>query len=112
MADKIISENPVPAREGLVCKNCGTYFVDFEKTGLLGCPMCYYAFEIELKPLLRQIHGSDKHIGSRPVKLRKKGNTNELNQLRENLHTAIEAQKYEEAARLRDLIKDIERQSR
>jgi len=99
-----------PSEEELVCKNCGIRYRDFERTGLFGCPRCYDAFFEALKVLLRRIHGSDKHIGSRPFKLRQRGKSQDLNQLREQLQVAISNQDYEKAAHLRDLIKDIERQ--
>lgn len=95
----------------LVCTRCGTHYADFEQSGLLGCPDCYLSFENKITSLLVRIHGSSKHIGSRPVHLRMKGSVANLNQLKTQLKTAITRQNYEEAARLRDLIKDIERQN-
>lgn len=90
------------------CEHCGITKDQFERTGLLGCGRCYETFREDLKFILRRIHGSNKHIGTRPPALRKvKGNA-DIEQLRRRLQEAIASEKFEEAARLRDLITDLE----
>ena len=51
------------------CPQCGYDYSQFKKIGRLGCPECYRAFEVQLMPLLRHIHGNTQHSGKTPKKL-------------------------------------------
>ena len=92
------------------CPNCGLTFEDFRKIGRLGCSECYITFKKYLVPLLKRIHGSTQHIGKSPIRvgkgLKKKI---DLQELRNSLQKAIETEAFEEAARLRDQIKELEK---
>jgi len=94
----------------LVCKSCGMTIGQFEKTGVLGCSDCYIVFDETLKNLLRRIHGSNKHIGNRPVKYRKRVERPNIDSLKLELQKAIENEEYERAATIRDTIRDVESQ--
>lgn len=93
------------------CQQCGTRKTDFEQTGLLGCGMCYETFKDDLKFILRRIHGSNKHIGHRPMSARQTGSLPDIKVLKRKLRSAIQDENFEEAAKLRDLIRDVESQS-
>ncbi len=92
------------------CPSCGLSYADFKKFGRLGCGDCYSAFKKYLGPLLKRIHGSNIHVGKSPLKvtkiLRKKIDAQDL---RTKLQKAIEAEEFEEAARVRDQIKELEK---
>ena len=91
------------------CDVCGLKFVDFRNTGRLGCPHDYQAFREELLPLLENIHGETKHCGKTPRRLpQNKQTQSELIQLRKQLLSAVNREAYEEAARLRDRIRQLE----
>jgi protein arginine kinase activator len=91
------------------CEICGTKFVDIRKTGRLGCPHDYEVFRDELVPLLESIHGETRHCGKSPRRLPQNKQTQaELTQLRKQLQQAINKEAYEEAARLRDRIRQLE----
>lgn len=94
----------------LKCTACGQTFEDFKKIGRLGCSECYVSFKKYLGPLLKRIHGSNIHFGKSPVKpvkaARKKTDPADL---RLRLQKAIELEDFEEAARIRDQIKELER---
>jgi protein arginine kinase activator len=96
----------------LICSRCGLSIGQFEKTGVLGCSDCYKAFEEPLRNLLRRIHGSNKHIGGRPVNFRRLSKADDIKTLRDQLNNAIESEDYEKAAGLRDVIRDMEYQKR
>jgi len=96
---------------GRCCPKCNTSLNKFEKTGLLGCDECYHFFEKELAMLLRRIHGSNKHIGSRPRPRRIISSAKDLVKLRAELAQAISKEKFERAAELRDLLRDAEREA-
>ncbi|MBL7157296.1 MAG: UvrB/UvrC motif-containing protein [Candidatus Omnitrophica bacterium] len=95
---------------GIKCPGCGFTFQKFRKIGRLGCPNCYDAFRSQLSPLLRKIHGYDRHTGKTPDKKRVvKDATVLLGDLKARLAKAIEHEEFEEAARLRDQIRSIEK---
>lgn len=92
------------------CKNCGLSYADFKKIGRLGCGECYGAFRKYLGPLLKRIHGSTLHFGKSPARGTKA--TKEkvgLTALRYKLQQAIDAEAFEEAAKIRDQIKELEK---
>src|SRR5262245_47248686 len=91
------------------CKHCGIKFVEFRNSGRLGCPHDYSEFQEELTPLLENIHGETKHVGKTPRRLpQTKQAQSELIQLRKQLHQAVTKEAYEEAAKLRDRIRQLE----
>jgi protein arginine kinase activator len=91
------------------CPNCGMTYQNFRKLGRLGCSVCYDAFKKELAPLLKRIHGSDRHVGKVPLKGGKTiKDTRTLQDLKLQLEKAIQTEEFEEAAKLRDKIRDLE----
>jgi protein arginine kinase activator len=99
-------EPGAPQRE---CSFCGIKFTDFRNTGRLGCPHDYQEFREELAPLLENIHGETKHCGKTPRRLpQNKQTQSELIQLRKQLQGAVGREAYEEAAKLRDRIRQLE----
>jgi protein arginine kinase activator len=94
---------------GKQCEACGIKFLEFRNAGRLGCPHDYDAFKEELLPLLESIHGDNRHQGKTPRRLPKaKTAQAELGQLRKKLAQAVQDEAYEEAARLRDRIRQLE----
>ncbi len=95
------------------CTVCGMSYRDFARAGRLGCSNCYNTFEDRLDPLLRRIHGSEKHVGKAPVHsggaalIRR-----ELETLKSDLATAIAKEAYEKAAEIRDRIRELEKAPR
>ncbi len=91
------------------CPACEFVYSDFKKSGRFGCPECYDAFETQLIPLLRQIHGSTQHEGKTPKQLGPKAVIRkELMDLKKELSRAIQGERYEDAAKIRDQIKALE----
>lgn len=90
------------------CPVCKTTYDEFKKTGRLGCDRCYDEFKTIVESTLSQIQPSTVHkgklSGAAGEKIRKK---NELDELEEKLKRAILDEKYEDAAILRDKIKEI-----
>ncbi len=84
------------------CKNCNMSYDQFEKLGKFGCEHCYNAFEGELPALFKRIHGSDIHVGELHSKKLK------LQELKAQLSESILKEDYENAAILRDKIKEIQ----
>jgi protein arginine kinase activator len=90
----------------LVCPACGIRYMEFRAQGRLGCPHDYAVFRAGLLTLLRRIHRAERHVGKRPRRPGPGPNRRaELMDLRHRLRQAVDAENYEEAARLRDLLR-------
>lgn len=95
---------------GFKCANCGLTYQDFKRTGRLGCSECYSNFKKYLAPLLKKIHGSTQHVGKTPRMAAPRAKKKvDLTDLRMKLQQAINNEEFEEAARLRDKIKELEK---
>ena len=92
------------------CPGCGSTWQMFEKTGLCGCGVCYESYMDDLSVVLRRIHGSNRHIGSRPRSCRQVVDQTKINNFRVQLDRAIKNENFEKAAELRDMIRDAERE--
>jgi len=96
-------------KEALRCKSCGISFDDFGKSGRLGCPECYQTFSKLLLPLIKRIHRSVQHVGKKPTKISGEVKFHmELRELHERLRKLVEQEAFEDAAKVRDLIKQLE----
>jgi len=88
------------------CRRCGFTQADLKKAGRLGCPDCYRTFADALEGLLKSMHKGTRHVGKVPAALRQVEDTRELiKQLQKQLAKAIEEEQFEQAAVLRDAIK-------
>jgi protein arginine kinase activator len=92
----------------LACPVCGIKYMEFRAEGRLGCPHDYAAFRAGLAPLLKRIHRSTRHVGKSPRRVPSPNQESELLALRTELRAAVEGERYEEAARVRDLIRQKE----
>ena len=103
-------ESPADQEE-LVCRDCGLSYRNFRTTGKLGCPSCYTVFGSDLTQLLEKIHqGTIQHRGKVPHRVdREITRRKEIEELRTELRQAVEHEKYELAASLRDRIHSLER---
>ncbi len=108
MAENLYPESA--AKVGAVqCGSCGLRYSQFARTGRLGCPGCYGAFEVQLKQILRRVHGSTRHKGKGPSRGEAfSEHRRDLARLREELSRAVEREEFETAARLRDQIRRME----
>ena len=94
---------------GRRCEKCGVTEEQIANQGLLGCGDCYPFFADRVKPLLRKIHGSTRHIGKVPERTGGKARlVKEINLLKNNLREAVKREDFEQAALVRDLIRDLE----
>ena len=93
----------------VVCKECGMSYEEFGRTGRLGCANCYQAFEKLLLPLIKRIQRDVRHHGKVPSKAPSDiKQTLELRELQERLRKSIQAETFEEAAKIRDRIQQLE----
>jgi protein arginine kinase activator len=92
----------------LKCPRCGFTQADFKKSGRLGCPECYVTFAEGLRGLLKTMHKGTRHTGKAPEALRAtRENAGLLKTLQTKLAKAIKDENYEQAAQVRDEIKQL-----
>lgn len=129
----VITPIPMLGRE-LRCQKCGLTFDDFMNTGKFGCSNCYEEFEEKIDPILKNIHGSNRHIGrlgsviegnniaqdkevikgnfeKQEIENRNDKNDKKfqhIEDLKADLKLAIKEERYEDAAKIRDEIKKEE----
>lgn len=94
------------------CPSCGFTYQDFKKVGRFGCGECYEAFRKQLDPLLKRIHGSNRHVGKVPLTAGKAVKEitvlQSIKELKSQLEKAIQTEEFEQAAKLRDRIRELE----
>ena len=111
------------------CKTCGMTYDDFIDSGMFGCEDCYDTFSGPIDSLLKNLHGTSRHIGRGPgskaskikiesddkeeKKEKEKANKPEdkKTELQRELDKAIKEERYEDAAKLRDQIKALDKDS-
>lgn len=92
----------------LKCPRCGFSQADFKKSGRLGCPECYKTFAEGLEGLLKTMHKGICHEGKVPeTHQASREQSDRLKLLQKKLAKAIEQENFEEAAQLRDQIKQM-----
>ncbi|MCL2372861.1 MAG: UvrB/UvrC motif-containing protein [Defluviitaleaceae bacterium] len=91
------------------CKNCGMKFEEFRTGGKLGCNACYDIFPRPVEALIKNVQANTRHVGKIPkragVTLIQKRQADEL---RSRMNKAVADENFEEAARLRDQIRQLE----
>ncbi|KGP89761.1 hypothetical protein N780_09360 [Pontibacillus chungwhensis BH030062] len=98
--------------QSLKCGHCGLTYDEFKRVGKFGCANCYKTFDERLNPIFRRVHsGNTIHNGKVPK--RKGGQLHvqrEMDQKRSELQALIHQEEFEEAAKVRDQIRTLERQ--
>lgn len=92
------------------CPACHMRWSDYRKTSRLGCPGCYDAFGEDLAPLLKNIQKGTVHKGKTPAAAgaAPAEPVPDPTELKRRLIAAVEAESFEEAARLRDAIRRLD----
>lgn len=104
----LIVESDTPGG-GAACPACGFSFDKFQQVGRLGCSECYAAFREEIERRLKGMHKGTVHVGRVPEGLLAAHEKRQrLQKLHERLEQAVASENYEEAAGLRDEIREIE----
>ena len=108
--DAFFQTLPIGSVVDTKCSQCGLRVSDFRRTGRLGCEKCYEAFREPLAEVLEKAQGGKiKHVGRVPGMTGEEASRREdLAALQRKLKQAIEAEAYEDAARLRDKIRAID----
>ncbi|MFD2114986.1 UvrB/UvrC motif-containing protein [Paenibacillus yanchengensis] len=101
---------PTDAQQSMRCEECGLTYTQFSKIGRFGCSSCYQQFSPRLDPLLKRVHGNTTHSGKVPKRTGGRIQCKrEIEQLRKEMQTYIQQEEFEQAASLRDRIRELER---
>jgi protein arginine kinase activator len=102
-------EEEIKEKEGLVCPGCGMTYEEFKKVAKFGCAKCYDAFETNLLKIFKEIHGSNTYRG-RPYKRDSEsaGLVKRKRELEKALEIAIKNENFEDAAKIRDELKELQ----
>lgn len=98
-----LTTKDTPKDEGKTCV-CGITFSDFCETGMLGCAQCYQTFESELAPIVTRAQSGRTQQKNRNMPL---SVDVEIAELQSELDAAVKREEYEQAAILRDRIREL-----
>jgi len=92
------------------CPVCGIDLKTIKKNGKVGCSNCYNEFKDILLPIIKSIHGGIENKGKIPVNTSRKIRLEKnIRDLRNKLQNEIIIENFEEAAKIRDKIKKLEK---
>jgi protein arginine kinase activator len=94
---------------GKQCPTCGFTLDDLRRVRRFGCSDCYTAFHEEVAQMVRGMHKGTSHVGKVPEGLMAtQFRTQRIEELRSRLDQAIASESYEEAAGIRDEIRNLD----
>jgi protein arginine kinase activator len=98
----------------LKCSKCGMTYKEFTRVGKFGCAECYQTFSDRLNPIFRRVHsGNTRHDGKVPKRIGSNiHQKRKLEQYRSKLQQLIENEAFEQAANVRDQIKELKKELR
>lgn len=97
------------SEEQLKCPSCHLTFNKFLEIGKFGCATCYEAFRAQLPLIFGKLHnGRSAHMGKIPVSFNKVyAIKRKIEEIRTQMQLAVEAERFEEAAALRDEVNEL-----
>lgn len=115
---ELLAQGPSPMMEAIAggeggstmlsCSTCGLTPIDFKKHHRLGCPDCYTELASFVMPMLVNMQKDQIHHGKTPRRmLARIERQRETSQLEADLAAAINDERFEEAANLRDALKSL-----
>ncbi len=94
---------------GKQCVTCGFTLDDLRRVRRFGCSDCYATFGEEVAQMVRGMHKGTSHIGKVPEGLMAiQFRSQRIEELRSRLDQAIASESYEEAAGIRDEIRNLD----
>ena len=98
-----------PPGNGKKCATCGFTLDDLRRVRRFGCSDCYATFSEEVAQMVRGMHKGTSHIGKVPEGLMAiQFRSQRIEELRSRLDQAIASESYEEAAGIRDEIRNLD----
>lgn len=112
LADSVLAAGSATtpiAEVGETCPGCGFSRSKFQQTGRLGCSQCYLTFSDDILSRLGPMHRGLRHFGKHPEGYEGDAFAERLlEECEERLAAAVAAENYEEAARIRDEVRQLQ----
>ncbi len=91
------------------CEDCGMTILQYKENSLLGCSTCYETFQEELEHIIAKVQDNHtQHVGRAPAQTSVEQNRHLLiRRLLKKLESAVHEEEYEEAAVLRDQLREL-----
>jgi protein arginine kinase activator len=103
-----VKSQAAAAGDGRKCATCGFTLDDLRRVRRFGCSDCYATFAEEVGHMVRGMHKGTTHVGKVPAGLMAMQVLHQrLEELRSRLDQAIASESYEEAAGIRDEIRNL-----
>lgn len=98
------------------CPKCLSTYEEVILSKVAGCPYCYKTFKKDIEELINKVSKDISYNGKKPdsilkpkkIKETKEEKLDKLREYKKELNHAIEIEDYEKAAKLRDMIYEIE----
>ncbi len=108
------SDEMLPSQKmiaNIICPKCGWESKRLQETGRLGCEECYKAFSEVLTKTLSSMHKGIVHTGKCPEMCENSSSVLVLDilNLQKQLELHVKREEYEEAAKLRDRINELQK---
>ncbi len=102
-------KSPAKPGNGRKCVTCDFTLDDLKRVRRFGCSDCYATFAEEVSQMVRGMHKGTTHIGKVPEGLMaQQFRAQRIEELRSRLDQAIISESYEEAAGIRDEIRNLD----
>lgn len=96
------------------CEYCNMTYDEFIENGKIGCANCYKIFQPKIDSILKRLDGNTEYLGRKSkahkmkeTQIKKETNKHDIEKLQMKLKQAIQEERYEEAAKIRDEIKNM-----
>ena len=90
------------------CPSCGFTYRQFLKQGKFGCGQCYETFSEQLPQLRERLQAGTQHVGYMEEGPSKEKVEQQIQELRSSLQQAIAEERFEDAASIRDEVRELE----
>lgn len=121
--DQIVNQlSQISKQENIVCENCGMTLREFSETGRYGCAKCNEFFESKREDSKKEMELQNKKATQQDIENRKRieqyfssnsdsktSKFHSILSIKKLLDTAIADENYEEAAKLRDQLRKLEK---
>ena len=109
LLNDLLGSRETAHQKAAVCPGCQRTAEEFTKTQRMGCSECVKAFDAELRAIKEKVGEPAQHVGKFPRRLKAyKTYLVDIARLKRGLKEAIGREDYENAAVIRDKIRELE----
>jgi len=107
----LVDWNSEVSSKGNHCSSCGLTELELRQKGKFGCEQCYQTWSPLVGTILSRVQGRTAHTGKVPHSAGERVRTErELAALRQKLDSAIQDERFEDAAKIRDRIRELQKE--